>query len=53
LKPTRRPFDIAQGKPFDTTRRHEAVLEGEKAALDAPPKVEEIVSRLREHGRIS
>jgi hypothetical protein len=35
------------------TRRHEAVLEGEKAALDAPPKVEEIVSRLREHGRIS
>jgi hypothetical protein len=35
------------------TGRHEAVLEGEKAALDAPPRIGEIVTRLREHGRIS
>lgn len=36
----------------DFTRRHEAVLEGEKAALLAMPKIQEIIAKLREEGRI-
>jgi NTE family protein len=37
----------------DFTSKHEAVLEGEKATQAALPKIAEIVSRLREEGRIS
>jgi NTE family protein len=37
----------------DFTKRHEAVLEGEKAALEALPKIEEVMARPRGGGRIS
>ena len=33
-------------------KRHEAVLEGEKAALEALPKIKEIISRLTKEGRL-
>jgi NTE family protein len=36
----------------DFTKRHEAVLEGEKAALLALPKIQEIMKRLKQEGRI-
>ena len=34
----------------DFSKRHEATLEGEKAALEALPKIQEIVNRLRREG---
>jgi len=37
----------------DFTKRHEATLEGEKAALEALPKIKEIVNRLRLEGRLN
>lgn len=37
----------------DFTKRHEATLEGEKAALEALPKIQEIVSRLKHEGRLN
>jgi NTE family protein len=37
----------------DFSRRHEAVLEGEKAALEALPEIQEIVKRLRQEGRLN
>lgn len=36
----------------DFSRRHEAILEGEKAAADAIPKIVEILERLRQEGRL-
>ncbi len=36
----------------DFSKRHEAILEGEKAALDALPKINKIMSRLRQEGRL-
>lgn len=36
----------------DFERRHEAVLEGEKAALEAMPRIREIISRLTQEGRL-
>lgn len=36
----------------DFTKRHEAILEGEKAALQALPKIQEIVARLKQEGRL-
>jgi NTE family protein len=36
----------------DFTKRHEAVMEGEKAALEAIPVILQIVSRLRQEGRL-
>ena len=36
----------------DFSRRHEAILEGEKAAADAIPKITEILERLRQEGRL-
>jgi NTE family protein len=36
----------------DFTKRHDAVLEGEKAALSALPKIQEIITRLKQEGRI-
>jgi NTE family protein len=38
--------------PNDFTKRHEAVMEGEKAALEAIPVIMEILSRLRQEGRL-
>jgi hypothetical protein len=34
------------------TKRHEAILEGEKAALEAMPAIQEIMTRLRQKGRL-
>jgi len=36
----------------DFSRRHEAVLEGEKAALLALPHIQEIIARLKKEGRL-
>jgi len=36
----------------DFSRRHEAILEGEKAAADAIPKITEILERLRQEGKL-
>jgi NTE family protein len=36
----------------DFEKRHEGVLEGEKAALEALPKIKEIISRLTMEGRL-
>ncbi len=37
----------------DFFKRHEAILEGEKAATEALPKVKEIIDRLRQEGRLN
>lgn len=37
----------------DFSKKHEATLEGEKAALEALPKILEIVNRLKEEGRLN
>jgi len=36
----------------DFSRRHEAILEGEKATLEVLPKIQEILTRLRQEGRL-
>jgi len=36
----------------DFTMRNEAIIEGEKAALQVLPKIQEIVNRLRQEGRL-
>lgn len=36
----------------DFSKRHEAILEGERAAIETLPKVIEIVNRLRQEGRL-
>ena len=36
----------------DFLKRHEAILEGEKAALEALPKIKDIIDRLRKDGRL-
>jgi NTE family protein len=36
----------------DFSKRHEAILEGEKATLDALPKINKIISRLKQEGRL-
>ncbi|MFO7569462.1 MAG: patatin-like phospholipase family protein [Smithellaceae bacterium] len=36
----------------DFTRRHEAIMEGEKAASESMPEINAIVSKLREEGRL-
>jgi NTE family protein len=36
----------------DFSKRHEATLEGEKAALEALPKIKEILNKLRQEGRL-
>jgi NTE family protein len=35
----------------DFSKRHEAILEGEKATLNALPKINEIIAKLRQEGR--
>ncbi|MCX5717296.1 MAG: patatin-like phospholipase family protein [Nitrospirae bacterium] len=37
----------------DFSKRHEAVLEGEKAAIEALPKIQEIVDKLKQEGRLN
>lgn len=37
----------------DFSKRHEAILEGEKAALEVLPKLKEIIGRLRLEGRLN
>ncbi|MBU4319675.1 MAG: patatin-like phospholipase family protein [Thermodesulfovibrionales bacterium] len=37
----------------DFSKRHEAVLEGEKAAIEALPKIQEIVNKLKQEGRLN
>ena len=36
----------------DFSKRHEAILEGEKAAMEALPKINQIISKLRQEGRL-
>lgn len=36
----------------DFEKRHEAILEGEKAAIEALPKIKAIIERLRQEGRL-
>ena len=36
----------------DFSKRHEAILEGEKAAIEALPKIMQIVTRLKEEGKL-
>ncbi len=36
----------------DFSKRHEATLEGEKAALEALPKIQEILNKLKQEGRL-
>jgi NTE family protein len=36
----------------DFSKRHEAILEGEKAALEALPKIQEIINSLKQQGRL-
>ena len=36
----------------DFSKKHEAILEGEKAALEVLPQIMEIVNRLRQEGRL-
>jgi NTE family protein len=36
----------------DFAKRHEAILEGEKAAAEALPKLREIIEKLRQEGRL-
>jgi NTE family protein len=43
---------VGQIGSADFSKRHEAILEGEKAALEVLPKIMEIVSQLRQEGRL-
>jgi NTE family protein len=36
----------------DFSKRHEAILEGEKAAIEALPQIMRIIAILREEGRL-
>jgi NTE family protein len=36
----------------DMTKRHEAILEGEKAAVEALPAIQEIITKLKNEGRL-
>ena len=44
--------EVSHTGPLDFTKRHEAVLEGEKAALEAMPQVKASLDRLRAEGRL-
>jgi len=37
----------------DFSKRHEATLEGEKATLEVLPKIQEIINKLRQEGRLN
>jgi NTE family protein len=36
----------------DFTKRHEAIMEGEKAAAEAMPAIDKVIARLRQEGRL-
>jgi len=36
----------------DFSKRHKAILEGEKAALEALPQIMQIITKLKEEGRL-
>jgi NTE family protein len=36
----------------DLSRRHEAILEGEKAAIAAMPAIQQLLTKLRQEGRL-
>jgi len=36
----------------DFSKRHEAILEGEKAAMEALPQITQIINRLKKEGRL-
>jgi len=36
----------------DFSKRHEAILEGEKAAIEALPKIKDLITKLRQEGRL-
>ena len=36
----------------DFAKRHEAIMEGEKAAIEAMPEIQQIIDKLREEGRL-
>jgi NTE family protein len=38
--------------PADFDRRHDAVMEGEKAAIDALPAIQNILAKLKQSGRL-
>lgn len=37
---------------YDFDKRHEAIMEGEKAAIEALPKINEIINKLKNEGRL-
>lgn len=37
---------------YDFDKRHEAIMEGEKAALEALPKINDIITKLKNEGRL-
>jgi len=43
---------VGQIGSADFTKKHEAILEGEKAALQSLPKIQEIVAQLKREGRL-
>ncbi len=43
---------VGQIASFDFSKRHEAILEGEKAAMEALPHIMKIVNQLRAEGRL-
>lgn len=43
---------VANIGSVDFTRRHEAIMEGEKAAAEAMPAINEIITKLRREGRL-
>jgi len=43
---------VSQIGSSDFTKRHEAIMEGEKAAADAIPAINQIVAKLRQEGRL-
>jgi NTE family protein len=43
---------VGRISPGDFTKRHEAVMEGEKAAIEALPVIMQIMDRLRQEGRL-
>ena len=39
--------------PSDFSKKHEATLEGEKAAIEVLPKIQEIINKLKREGRLN
>jgi NTE family protein len=43
---------VAQIGSADFSKRHEAILEGEKATIEVLPQIMQIVTKLKEEGRL-